>query len=189
MAQYKTCPYCGAHLDHGEICDCKKSENASAATETPSEKGSYAEPSLSANLPNVNDCFHLREICESTGAMGKDIALVVRDIFPSFNRQLLAQCQSNDKYGIIIHPAGLDIICKTYGVQLQPPSMGSTQDAPNPIISKEKKPENRRLPRRLTLRMTTSDYCKLLELVDKDGYSSVQAWLYEKVHELLGGAK
>ena len=23
MAQYKTCPYCGAHLDPGERCDCK----------------------------------------------------------------------------------------------------------------------------------------------------------------------
>lgn len=20
--KYKTCPYCGAHLDHGELCDC-----------------------------------------------------------------------------------------------------------------------------------------------------------------------
>ena len=23
MAQYITCPDCGAHLDHGEKCDCK----------------------------------------------------------------------------------------------------------------------------------------------------------------------
>lgn len=23
MAQYRTCPWCGAHLDHGERCDCK----------------------------------------------------------------------------------------------------------------------------------------------------------------------
>lgn len=23
MAQYRTCPRCGAHLDHGERCDCK----------------------------------------------------------------------------------------------------------------------------------------------------------------------
>lgn len=22
MAQYRTCPYCGAHLDSGEKCDC-----------------------------------------------------------------------------------------------------------------------------------------------------------------------
>ncbi len=23
--QYRTCPYCGAHLDCGEICDCRAS--------------------------------------------------------------------------------------------------------------------------------------------------------------------
>ena len=22
MSYYKTCPYCGAHLDPGEVCDC-----------------------------------------------------------------------------------------------------------------------------------------------------------------------
>ncbi len=22
MAQYKTCPFCGSNLDHGEQCDC-----------------------------------------------------------------------------------------------------------------------------------------------------------------------
>lgn len=21
---YRTCPYCGAHLDFGEVCDCKQ---------------------------------------------------------------------------------------------------------------------------------------------------------------------
>ena len=25
MSYYKTCPYCGAHLDHGESCDCAQS--------------------------------------------------------------------------------------------------------------------------------------------------------------------
>ena len=27
MAQYKICPDCGAHLDPGEKCDCKKENN------------------------------------------------------------------------------------------------------------------------------------------------------------------
>ena len=33
MAIYRTCPYCGANLDHGEICECKK-EAVPAATGT-----------------------------------------------------------------------------------------------------------------------------------------------------------
>lgn len=24
MAKYRTCPLCGAHLDHGERCDCEE---------------------------------------------------------------------------------------------------------------------------------------------------------------------
>lgn len=24
MKQYRTCPYCGAHLDPGERCDCRE---------------------------------------------------------------------------------------------------------------------------------------------------------------------
>lgn len=26
--KYIECPYCGAHLDHGEICDCRKANKA-----------------------------------------------------------------------------------------------------------------------------------------------------------------
>lgn len=32
MAQYRTCPRCGAHLDHGERCDC--TERGAAERET-----------------------------------------------------------------------------------------------------------------------------------------------------------
>lgn len=31
MSYYKICPYCGAHLDPGEICDCKAKAVVSAA--------------------------------------------------------------------------------------------------------------------------------------------------------------
>ena len=27
MSQYVTCPDCGAHLDYGEKCDCRKENN------------------------------------------------------------------------------------------------------------------------------------------------------------------
>lgn len=26
MSYYKTCPHCGAHLDPGEVCDCREKE-------------------------------------------------------------------------------------------------------------------------------------------------------------------
>ena len=42
MAKYEVCPYCGAHLDHGESCDCQKeSGRVTAVTvNTPKNKNS-----------------------------------------------------------------------------------------------------------------------------------------------------
>lgn len=33
MAQYITCPDCGAHLDHGEKCDCGKNNEEKESEE------------------------------------------------------------------------------------------------------------------------------------------------------------
>lgn len=33
MAKYRTCEYCGAHLDHCEPCDCLKNKQEGEQTE------------------------------------------------------------------------------------------------------------------------------------------------------------
>lgn len=40
-APYKTCPRCGAHLDHGERCDCmdRRLETVETARAAPSGRG------------------------------------------------------------------------------------------------------------------------------------------------------
>ena len=55
MSYYRVCPYCGCHLDPGEICDCKK-EAAASATNTDSdtvEKGLPTNFSTSYNIKNM----------------------------------------------------------------------------------------------------------------------------------------
>jgi hypothetical protein len=131
--------------------------------------------------------MQLREICQSTGAQGKEIALVVRESFPKFNRQLLAQCQAPEKYGILIHPDGLRLICDTYGVE-QPAAAEPRNDLAEPrneIARLPRKKSNRKLGRKLTFRMTPKDYAKLVVKVERDGFDSVQAWLYDRVMKLL----
>ncbi len=44
MAKYEVCPYCGAHLDHGERCDCKKEGRVTAGT---------------VNTPKAKDCIFI----------------------------------------------------------------------------------------------------------------------------------
>ena len=41
MSYYRTCPLCGAHLDPGEVCECKK-ETALGATDTGDGKAEQA---------------------------------------------------------------------------------------------------------------------------------------------------
>ena len=31
MSYFRTCPHCGAHLDPGEVCDCRNNEEAPAS--------------------------------------------------------------------------------------------------------------------------------------------------------------
>ena len=186
--KYRECPNCGAHLDHGEQCDCRdEKEDTSAGTEASSKCDGSVPCILSSTWPDVNDCMQLREICQSTGAQGKEIALVVRESFPKFNRQLLAQCQAPEKYGILIHPDGLRLICDTYGVE-QPAAAEPCNNLSEPCSRIERSPRkksNRKLGRKLTFRMTPKDYAKLVVRVERDGFDSVQAWLYDRVMKLL----
>lgn len=182
MAQYKTCPHCGAHLDHGERCDCQdKAKDAPDAPETPSDKSATSSTAIVANrTPNVNDCLRLREIRMDTGAMAKDAALVVRDVFPKFNRQLLAQCEAWEKYGVILHPEALGVICAAYGM-----SLPDTPAEAVITVRKPRKQANRKLARKLTFRMKDEDYTLMEQRVKESGCQSSQEWLYEVVLRAL----
>ncbi len=109
-----------------------KREDAPDAPGTSSQTPIESSFSLPNSQTAVNPCLQLREIRQQTGAMAKDAALVVREIFPKFNRQLLAQCEAWEKYGITIHPDGLLAICKAYGVPLNaaPPPPAYAPPAP-----------------------------------------------------------
>ena len=57
MSYYKTCPLCGAHLDPGEVCECKI-EAALGATNTGDGKAEQSTTAVSASIVNENkeDC-------------------------------------------------------------------------------------------------------------------------------------
>lgn len=60
--QYKVCCRCGAHLDFGEICDCRETEKeaAPAATGTTSAKWTYpkdtSRAAASQGRKGVSEC-------------------------------------------------------------------------------------------------------------------------------------
>ena len=184
--KYKECPDCGAALDHGEVCDCrgKEKEDTPAATGMPSGGNDWRRSStvsLSDPYRDVNQLERLKELLEDIGAMDKDVALVVRDFFPKFNRQLLSQCKNWEDYGIILHPGGLRAICNAYHLQLPKlPEVAVTEEKEAP-----KRVENRKLNRKLTFRMTTDEFEVLQQRIRRDGYETFQEWMRAQIIDLL----
>lgn len=56
MSYYKVCPYCGCHLDPGEVCDCEKKEAAASAANTDNGRVEIGLSTyLSASYNNKNE--------------------------------------------------------------------------------------------------------------------------------------
>ncbi len=187
--KHRTCPDCGASLDPNERCDCRdKKEGAPAATGTPSGGNDWRRDStciLADPYQDVKNLLRLKEIREETGSMAKDVAMVVREKFPGFNRQLLSQCERWEQYGIIIHPDGLRLICEAYDMPLP-----DTSDEPVEVKVEDpaqKKTENRKLDRKFTLRTTVAKYSRIQRIIEKKGYKSMQDWFNAMLDDLLGG--
>lgn len=45
---YKTCPYCGSHLDYGETCDCIREREAAAEAAQEAVQKATANPHVPA---------------------------------------------------------------------------------------------------------------------------------------------
>lgn len=52
MSYYRTCPYCGAHLDPGEVCDCQNKETAPGAVTPRAEKWKQPSPETKLFRPH-----------------------------------------------------------------------------------------------------------------------------------------
>ena len=149
--KYKTCPNCGAHLDPGEVCDCKEKEDAPAGTGAPSDEARTIVNSsdngiLPSGFPVVNaDCYRLSELQKLTGAQAKEISEHIAKRFPSFTRQIFSQCASYEKYGCIPHPEVIRIIREVYDL----PPVELSAPAPRRQSNGEKLTQRERILRHL----------------------------------------
>lgn len=51
MRYYRTCPYCGANLDPGEVCDCRDKERAAqGAANTQDGKVEHVDHAVSTSI-------------------------------------------------------------------------------------------------------------------------------------------
>ena len=51
--KYRVCPHCGAHLDHGEHCDCEKQQAAKGTGEEAGKQATEAPKTEPALMPGA----------------------------------------------------------------------------------------------------------------------------------------
>lgn len=160
--KYKTCPYCGAHLDPCEPCDCdKKEETAPGDAGAASQNAVVATDSaiLSSGFPVVNDdCFRLAELLKLTGEQAKDVSTLIAQRFPSFTRQIFSQCASYEKYGCIPHPEVIRIIREAYHL---PPAR---RPAPPPVHTPQRRSDGAKLTQCERVLRHMNDYGSITSL-------------------------
>lgn len=170
--KYRTCPDCGATLDFGEICDCRKKENDTALTVSPSGESAmtFDMGSIPEIHADVKDCELLSGWIKLTGEKNRDVAHMLQDVFPMMSPQLLSQCAHWERYGVIIHPSGLERIAYAYGLDL---------------TKKPKKSNRRRKTRQITFRCSDASYAKIEDLKRTMGLDTDQAFLEAAVAALI----
>ena len=56
MSCFRVCPYCGSHLDPGEICDCRGKEGTPVSAANADEGGvEQIEKAVSASIINETE--------------------------------------------------------------------------------------------------------------------------------------
>lgn len=131
--KFKTCPDCGASLDFGETCDCKK-ESDTAATVPPSREKD-ADGIVSENRATVKDSEILSDWIKATGAQSKEIAVFLKQRFAMMTPQLLTQAAHWERYGVILHPEGVEMIADNYGLDLRTKPKHSQKRRPKKVIT------------------------------------------------------
>ena len=169
--KFHTCPDCGAALDFGEICDCQKNENDTALTTVPPSETTDRVPEIHAD---VKDCEILGDWLKATGAMHKDVALVLQNRFPLITRQLLSQCTHWERYGVILHPAGLETIAYEYGLDL---------------TQKPRHSQKRRKTRQITFRCSEISYGEIADAKEALGLDTDQAFIETAIAALIKSVK
>lgn len=169
---FRQCPDCGAYLDPGENCDCKKGDcprqvnsPKQAIDEATSSEVSIAE--FPAKVKNI-----LRRLRETHKIPVKVIVDAVRELYPKYDRTLQSKCEHGDEYGIDLRRNALDSLLEQFAPEL---------------LEEEKYRRGgcHRLTCRVHCRLDAEDYSALLICIKAEGYSTMQGWLSHKICKYL----
>lgn len=105
-------------------------------------------------------------VMQIKGISHRSMVNLMRTEFPRFDSPLLSKCRRPDLYGIVLHPRGYALL-------------GELPD---------RRPENRKLKKRIYGRLTEEEYAALVAYLSRDGFKDVQEFIRAKVQEYITDA-
>lgn len=108
---------------------------------------------------------------------GKEMAEVVQESYPKFDKTLLSKCENGDAYGIDLRKNAMEALYKRFD--------------PEGLARRQRKKDGHRLTCRISCRLENEDYEKLKLLTARAGYRTMQGWLNAMVLNYIrvkGGA-
>ncbi len=168
--KYTSCPDCGANLDHGETCDCKKNNGSPNANQyDPRTTPSHHSIAQSAKKCKQN---LLRDLRVTKKIPAKDMIDLVREHYPKYDKALQSKCEHGDEYGIDIRSDAMDaLLAKFAPEQLE--------------AEKHRRNGKHRLTKRIMCRLEDDDYDRLVRYIKDDGFDQMNAWLVFIVRQYI----
>ncbi len=138
----------------------RKNEAATPPQQFPTKEPNSIVADASSN---VNP---LRELRLSKEIPAADMVTIVKELFPGYNKSLQSKCERTQYYGIQLCGEAMQALYQAYD-------------------HKKSKPPNRKNPCRLVCRVSVEDYNRVKALMERQGYSTVQDWLYTLIKKYL----
>lgn len=154
----------------------KIKREAAALTRIQPQKAQTKEPTdtLDQSKAAVNARNDLRDLRLRKEIPVAAMVKIVRRQYPRYDKHLQSKCERSSVYGVRLCDDAMDTLIKTYDPQEAKP---------------KRKPENRKLPCRISCRMTVEDYNRLMDQVAAEGFQTTQDWLLSHIKRYLERAK
>ena len=114
----------------------------------------------------------LRKLRLEKNIPAKDMVVVVRAIYPKYDKTMQSKCENGDEYGVSLRPDAMNALYEQF--------------APEQLAKKPKR-DNHRLKGRVSCRLEDADFSALQQRMSKDGYTTAQNLLTELVRQYLNG--
>ncbi len=174
---YRECEYCGASLDPGEICDCKKESGPPNASQPVHSKRDSKKKSLSDIISQSSEKSKsnpLRSLRVSRNIPQKDIVEFVQTLYPKYDKTLQSKCERGEEYGIDLKLRALDALLEKYAPELLE-------------LERYRRGGCHKLTCRVSCRLKDEEYAQLIKHVRADGFDTMQSWLTFVIREYLKG--